>query len=344
MQGDSSSRRPVRALLGSSGVSDALTAKGDQVGPALLHQQLRVLGFGEAAHRDHRHGHGPLDLGDQVGIEAAVGDAGSPHELIVEVDGTGHVQGVHAALLLQVGRHSRRVLDALAALHLVAGVDAAQDGQVAAGLAADVLDDQPRQTHPVFKAAAELIGTVVGALGDKGAHQVAVGTVDLHHVDAGLLSPAGRVAVALDDAVDLLIGHCLGDLPAVGGGHGAGRLQGVAGEGGVALGAGVLELDGHLGTIGVAGVRRPAEAVHGVVGEQAGLAGAALGLLIDYGGLDGDEAEAALGTGLIVGHRTVAEGTVGIGQVVAHGGHDKPVGHRDGADLHRRKHSRKLHF
>ena len=95
------------------------------------------------------------------------------------------MEGVHAALLLQIGSHSGGVLDGLAALHLVAGVDAAEDGQVAAGLAADVLDDEAGQAHTVLEAAAELIGAVVGALGDEGADQIAVGTVDLHHVDAG---------------------------------------------------------------------------------------------------------------------------------------------------------------
>ena len=148
--------------------------------------------------------------------------------------------GAHAALLLQIGRHCRRVLYALAALHLVAGVDAAQDGQVAAGLAADILNNEPGQAHAVLEAAAELVGAVVGALGDEGADQIPVGAVHLHHVDTGLLGAARRVAIALDDAVDLLVGHGLGDLPACRGGHGAGGLQRIAGQSGVALRACML--------------------------------------------------------------------------------------------------------
>ena len=333
----------VPGLGGQLRVSDALAAEGDQVGPALLHQQLGVLGLGKPAHGDHGNGYRPLDLRHQIGVEAAVGDAGCPHELVMQVDGAGHMQGVHAALLLQIGRHRRRVLYALAALHLVAGVDAAQDGQVAAGLAADVLNDEPGQAHAVFKAAAELVGAVVGALGDEGADQIPVGTVHLHHVDTGLLGAARRVAVALDDAVDLLVGHRLRDLPARRGGHGAGGLQGIARQGGVPLGARVLQLDGHLGAVGVAGVRHTAEALHRVVREQTGLPGAALGLPVHHRGLDGDQAEAALGPGLIVGQGTVAEGAVGVGKVVAHGGHHKAVGNRHRADLHGRKHGREFH-
>ena len=91
---------PGAGLHGKVGVRDALAAEGDEVRPALLDQELRVLGLREAAHGDDGDADGPLDLGDEVGVEAAVGDAGGPHELIVEVDGPGHVEGVHAALLL----------------------------------------------------------------------------------------------------------------------------------------------------------------------------------------------------------------------------------------------------
>ena len=171
-----------------------------------------------------------------------------------------------------------------------------------------------------------------------------MGAVDFDHVDASLLSAASGVAVALDQVVHFLGGHGHGDLTAHSGGHGAGCLQGVAGEGGVALGASVLELDGDLSAISVAGVCHPAEAVNGVVREQAGLAGAALGFLVDDGGFDGDQAETALGTCLVVGQRTVAEGAIGVGEVVAHGRHDETVGDGHSADLHRGKHSRKLHI
>ena len=78
-------------------------------------------------------------------------------------------------------------------------------------------------------------------------------------------------------------------------------------------------------------------------GEQAGFPGTALGLLIDHGGLDGDETEAPLGPGLVVGQGAVAERAVRIGEVVAHGGHHEAVGHRHRADAHGREHIRKFH-
>ena len=262
----------------------------------------------------------------------------------MKVDSTGHMEGVYAAFLFQVSGHSSCVLNGLAAFHFIAGVDTTEDGQVAASLPTDVFDDEAGQTHPVFKAAAELIGAVVGTLGDESAHQVTVGAVDFNHVDASLLGTASGVAIALDQAVHFLGRHGHRDLTTDRSGHGAGCLQRVAGEGGVALGACVLELDGDFGAVGVAGVCHPTEAVNGVVREQAGLAGAALGFLVDDGGFDGDQAESALGACLVVGQRTVAEGAIGVGEVVAHGRHDETVGDGHSADLHRGKHSRKLHI
>ena len=223
------------------------------------------------------------------------------------------MDGVDAADLLEVGRDGSRVVDVHAAVALVAAVDAAEDGHVAAGLPADVLDYEPGQAHAVLEAAAELVGTLVGAGGDEGADEVAVGAVDLDHVDAGQLSAAGGVAIALDELVDFLSGHGLGDLAAGAGGDGGGGLQGVAGELAVALGAGVLELDADLGAVGVAAVGDGLEAGDDGVVKEAGLAGAALGLLVDDGALEGD--------------------AVRVGEVVAHGRDDETVGDRDGADL-----------
>ena len=117
--------------------------------------------------------------------------------------------GVHAALLLEVGGHGCGVVYVHASVALIAGVDAAEYGQVAAGLPADVLDDEPRQAHPVLEAAAELVGALIGAGGDKGADEVAVGAVDLYHVYAGELSAARRVAIANNVRVRTLTKNAL---------------------------------------------------------------------------------------------------------------------------------------
>ena len=174
--------------------------------------------------------------------------------------------------------------------------------------------------------------------GDEGADEVAVGAVDLDHVDARELRPAGGVAVALYEAVDLLGRHGLGDLAAVAGRNGAGSLERIAGQLAVALRAGVLKLDADLRAVGVAAVGHGLEAGDYAVGEEAGLPGAALGLLVDDGGLYGDEAEAALGAGLIVRGGAVGERAVAVGEVVAHGRHDEAVGDGDGANLDGREH------
>ena len=91
----------------------------------------------------------------------------------------------------------------------------------------------------------------------------------------------------------------------------------------------MLELNGDLGAVLVAAVDDLAVALDRIVGEEAGLSGAALGLLIDHGGLQGDKAEAPFCPGLVVGKGARAEGTVSVGQVVAHGRDHKAVGDGD---------------
>ena len=196
------------------------------------------------------------------------------------------------------------------------------------------LKKEPRQAHAVYKAAAELVRALVGAGGDEGAYQIAVGAVELDHVYPGELRAARGVAVALYELIDLLARHGLGDLAPGAGRDGAGRLERVAGELAVALGAGVLELDAHLRAVGVAAVGHGLKAGHDGVVKKAGLARAALGLLVYDCGLDRDEPKAALCARLVIGGAALTQGAVGVGEIVAHGRHDEAVWDRDGAYLY----------
>ena len=254
------------------------------------------------------------------------------------------MNGVDAAFLLQIRGNHSCVLHGDAALALVPGIDTAENGQVAASFLADVLDNQPGQTHTVFKAAAELVGALVGAGGNKGADQIAMGAVDFHHIHAGSLCPGSGVAVALNQTVDFFRRHCLGNFAAAVRCHGAGCFQGETGEFGVALGTGMLQLNGDLCAVAMAAVNGALKAVHSVIGEQAGFPGAALCLGVHHGGLDGNQAEPALCPSLIVGCGTVAEGAVGICKVVAHGRHNETVRNGNGANLNGRKHGRIFHY
>src|SRR5690606_18708701 len=62
------------------------------------------------------------------------------------------------------------------------------------------IGDFKHQPCAVFQRAAVLVGTLVGAVLQELIEQVAVGAVDLHAVEAGLLGILGALAVGLDDA------------------------------------------------------------------------------------------------------------------------------------------------
>ena len=114
----------------------------------------------------------------------------------MEVDSTGHMEGVYAAFLFQVSGHSSCVLNGLAAFHFIAGVDTTEDGQVAASLPTDVFDDEAGQTHPVFKASAEFIHTLIGAWGHKRAYQISMRHVDLYSIHTGFHCSSCCLSVA----------------------------------------------------------------------------------------------------------------------------------------------------
>ena len=328
--------------LGHMRIGQGLTTEGDQVGTTLLNHELGVLRLGEAADGDGGDMDGTLDFGEQVGAEPAVNRGGSPHELVLDVHRAGDMQALDAAIL-EVACDCRGILNGKTAQNLIGGVDARDDGDLAAHALLHFLDDEAREAHTVLEGAAELVEALVGARAHEGAYQIAVSHMDLDGVDAALHGALGSVAVALDQLVDLLGGDFLGNVATVSCLDGAGSLNGGAGVLGVALGAGVLQLNAHAGAVLMGGVGDALEAGDARVVVEAGLQRAALGALVDDRCLDGDKAEAALGALGIVGHGLIGPGAIGIGEVVAHGGNHETVLHLHGANLDRLEHFLELH-
>ena len=183
-------------------ISQTLTAKGNEVDTAFTDQEFSILRFRITADGNDRNVDGPFDFFDQRSAETAVNGTGSPHEFVMDVDGTADMEGVDAAFFDKICCNGCCILNRLTAFNVIAGVNTAEDRHLAARLFADVFNDQPRQAHAVFKATAEFVETIVGTGRNEGADQVTVGTVDFDHIDAGTLSAGSRIAIAFDQLID----------------------------------------------------------------------------------------------------------------------------------------------
>lgn len=107
----------------------------------------------------------------------------------------------------EYGQDPRRVLGVEAAALEVGGVELDPDREAGAHLRADGRDDLGEQPHPVVQAAAPAVGAPVDQRGEELAEEVAVGGVDLHPVEAGLLGPPGRDREPGDGGLDVGLGH-----------------------------------------------------------------------------------------------------------------------------------------
>lgn len=107
-------------------------------------------------------------------------------------------------------QHLRNLLalvDVIAALNdLVAG-HAHVDGEVFTYLLPDLFEAHNREPAPVLQGAAEFVGTLVGAGGEKLMNQPAVTRMELHHVKTGILEGQGSVAEVLGHFLHILNGH-----------------------------------------------------------------------------------------------------------------------------------------
>ncbi len=77
----------------------------------------------------------------------------------------------------------------------------------------DRLDHLEGKTHPVFKAAAIGVGSLVGSGRKKLNQQIAGPAMNFQPVEAGLLDPPGCGGIGLNDPLDILQVHFLGNNP-----------------------------------------------------------------------------------------------------------------------------------
>lgn len=124
-----------------------------------------------------------------------------------------NINQVHAAIGQDDGE-TDRVLD-LPALHVlfllepIGGADPEEQGHILGHQLAREVDNLQRQARAVLEAAAVLVGALVGRGGDEGVQEVAVGVVDLEHVEANVEGALdGRRPVFLE-LLNVLLRHLL---------------------------------------------------------------------------------------------------------------------------------------
>ena len=71
------------------------------------------------------------------------------------------------------------------ARNFIIRIDSCQNGNLSFGLFLDFFNNQSGETHPVFKASAEFIHTLIGAWGHKSAYQISMRHVDLYSIHTG---------------------------------------------------------------------------------------------------------------------------------------------------------------
>lgn len=150
--------------------------------------------------------------------------------------------------------------------------------------------------------------------------------MDFHRIKADVLGALGCFAIFLDGVQDFVSGHGTGNLTAgLGGDIGAGdgfHTGAAAGSGST----GVVDLDGDGGTALVEGFYQLIEAGHEAVMIDADLAGSvAADRVFHVGVFQNDQADAALGTQVVVVHVPGAHFAAGLTIVGSHGGHGDAV-------------------
>ena len=312
-------------LVGPVGIGDHLAGESDHVGFAFRKDLLAVVGVPQCVAGDDRDLHMFLDLFSGVGVP--------PLRVVHRVHGgPGHLENTgadiekgYSVLLEQLGRFGALLEPAAALDPLLAGVTDA-DGEVRTALVLDGVNDLQGETHAAGEAAAEAVVSLVHIRAHELSDQVAVGAVQLHRVETGLLKPPGAFGELVDQVVDLFDGHSpyalalgfrrgIDDLVTGGGGDVRhlirGRDQVLARPGSLPprmldLHSGLGSMAGHgFGQLGKTGDQRVF--VHGDTGHRR-----LAGFLIRRGSPADNEAAAAFGDLFMVGDDPLVDRTIGV--------------------------------
>ena len=237
---------------------------------------------------------------------------------------------------------------------------------------ADPLDDLPQEAQAVFKAAAVFVRPLVGVGAQKLLDQIAVAAVELHRVHPGLLAAHRRLDKIRDQLFDLPPAHgvdaggaVIGQFPRRGGlyrladalglqaqqqgralkqrvqnlrealHHRDHQRQRVDGAG-IALPARMMQLQAELGPLPVDTLGEGAHGLdliilaHGELGKGGGRAH-----IVDAADARDDQAHAAPGPRLVIGHQLLGRTAVGLAEAHLRRGHHHPVSQLHRADLSR---------
>lgn len=191
-------------------VGEDVAGESDDVGLALGKDMLGRLDIGNVADA----GHGDVKLfaddGGARDVEAQLLRIAWHHVLDVDrVEDPAARQVRVINVLLRRLEKGDDVLERGAAFDVFVLADAEVDGHVVAHGLTHGLHEPEREAHAVLEGSAVLIGTLVGKRREERAHQVAMRTVDEHHVETRIAQTHGRLAEEIDDLVHLLLGDLL---------------------------------------------------------------------------------------------------------------------------------------
>lgn len=267
---------------------------------------------------------------------------GGDYRLLGDEHALGAVEGVHAGLLYHLG-HDGGFGQLYAALGIVAGVEAENDGVVLSDGLPHLVYDLKGEAHAVAERAAVLVGALVGEGGHELIYKVAVRAVHLNAVETAALGSRGALTEGTGESVYLVHAQLARDVGLCGLLDGGGS-DGVGGVGLVgSLTPGVVELRAHEPAGGVYAAHGLRPGGHLTVAPERADDGVAAGVLGHAEVLGEDEAPAAPGLGLEIAGDLLVGRAVRVAEVGGHGAYDKSVGYGKGADLPRLEHLLEFH-
>lgn len=241
-------------------VAEVLASDTDEIGLSFLQNLFGLLGLGDESNSDG----GDLSLiADTLGVRNLV--SGLNIDANADVSAGRNVNNVNAESLELTGEFDGIVDSPSSLLQKVGGRDADEQGLGPGG--ANLLDSLENKTGAVLEAASVLIRAVVGNGRQEVVDEISVSSVDLDHIEAGLLGANSGGNKLVLDLMNLLDGQLVRDSPlsGIGDGRRTNNLPsvGTLEDGGSAtrkgsrcggLTTGMADLDTNQGTLRVSKV------------------------------------------------------------------------------------------
>ena len=176
-------------------ICQTLASECYHIATSFFYHQFCELRFGITSYGDYRDLDGTFDLFYQIRGKSTVNYSRSPHIFIFDMYGTGYMDCIQSAGF-QICCNRCAVMHIQTTRNFIIGIDSCQNSNLSFGLFFYLFNDQSGKTHPVFKASAEFIHTLIGAWRHKRAYQISMRHVDLHSIHTGFHCSSCCLSVA----------------------------------------------------------------------------------------------------------------------------------------------------